>query len=225
MASTSPVFPSADLSEQTQWLSDLLAKQQQAMFENFGAFGGLAPGAGQQAPQDGGAAQFMAPWLEAVKSFTDWQQQSLKQMADMGFGMLPGLATAFGGEAAAQPVKDKRFSGEKWSSDPRFDLTAKTYLTQADALQKALDSLPLDDRVKGQWSFMLRQVVDALSPANWLATNPEAIQTALDSGGQSLVEGTKLFMQDLAKGRISMTDETAFEVGVNVALTPGTVVF
>ena len=217
----------SNIPDQTQWLSDLLKSQQQTLFGAFGAFGGQPPGAGDAGTQ-AGAAAMMAPWLEAAKSFTAWQQQSLQQMAGLGFGMLPGLATAFGGgdaAAASAAPKDRRFAGEAWASDPRFDITAKTYLTQADALQRALAAAPLDDRVKGQWSFMLRQVVDALSPANWLATNPEALKTALDSGGQSLVEGTKLFMQDLAKGRVSMTDETAFEVGVNVALTPGNVVF
>jgi polyhydroxyalkanoate synthase len=221
MASNTPgSFPSS-LPEQTQWLTDLVNKQQ-AMFGSFGAFGGTVPSPDATAASGDPAQQMMAPWLEAAKSFTAWQQQSLQQMA----GMLPDLTTAFPGAAAAVDTsKDKRFSGEKWSSDPRFDITAKTYLAQANAMQSAITAMPVDERVKGQWGFMLRQVVDALSPANWLATNPEAIQTALDSGGQSLVEGTKLFMQDLAKGRISMTDETAFEVGRNVALTPGTVVF
>ena len=66
---------------------------------------------------------------------------------------------------------------------------------------------------------------DALSPANNLATNPEAMQLALETGGKSLVEGLQLFTEDLAKGRISMTDATAFEVGKNVCTTPGTVIF
>ena len=222
MASNTPGISTPHLGNQTQWLTDLMSKQQALFgsFGSFGTFGGATPSADAAPPASAAAQQMMAPWLEAAKSFAAWQQQSLQQMA----GMVPGLATAFPG-TAADTSKDKRFAGEKWSSDPRFDVTAKTYLAQANAMQSALDKMPVDERVKGQWGFMLRQVVDALSPANWLATNPEAIQTALDSGGQSLVEGTKLFMQDLAKGRISMTDETAFEVGVNVALTPGTVVF
>ena len=222
MASTTSAFPSGNLAEQTQWLSDLLSKQQ-AMFGSFGLFGGAVPGMGESAPQGDAATQMMAPWLEMAKSLAALQQQGLQQMTDLGKGMMPDLSAAFGD--AANAAKDKRFAGEAWQKDPRFDITAKTYLAQTTALQKALDAAPLDERLKGQWGFMLRQVIDALSPANWLATNPEAIQTALDSGGQSLVEGTKLFMQDLAKGRISMTDETAFEVGRNVALTPGTVVF
>ena len=71
----------------------------------------------------------------------------------------------------------------------------------------------------------LRQVTDALSPANTLATNPEALQLAIETGGASLLEGMRLFTKDLAKGRIAMTDETAFEVGRNVATTPGSVVY
>ena len=60
-----------------------------------------------------------------------------------------------------------------------------------------------------------------MSPANFLATNPEAMELAVETGGQSLAEGMALFFEDLAKGRISMTDETAFEVGRNIAVTPG----
>ena len=217
MASNTTGSTIPNLGDQTQWLTDLMSKQQ-AMFGSFGAFGGTVPSGEGPAPLSGPAAQLLAPWLEAAKTFSNWQQQGIQQMT----GMMPGLSKPL---AEVDPRKDKRFAGEKWTSDPRFEVTAKTYLAQADALQKALDAMPVDERLKGQWGFMLRQVIDALSPANWLPTNPEAIQTALDSKGQSLVEGAKLFMQDLAKGRISMTDEKAFEVGRNVALTPGHVVF
>jgi polyhydroxyalkanoate synthase len=83
----------------------------------------------------------------------------------------------------------------------------------------------MDGTQQGAMGFALRQVVDAMSPGNCLATNPEALQTALDSGGASLVEGARLFMADLARGRISMSDDQAFEVGRNLATTPGSVVF
>ena len=88
-----------------------------------------------------------------------------------------------------------------------------------------LDTAPADAKTKAQWRFALKHVQDALSPANYLATNPEALQLALDTGGASLLEGMRLFLQDVAKGRISMTDDQAFEVGRNVATTPGSVVF
>ena len=124
-----------------------------------------------------------------------------------------------------EPIKDRRFAGEAWTKDPRYEAVARTYLAQTDLLRKALDAAPLDERSKAQWGFALRQVIDALSPANTLATNPEALQLAMETGGASLVEGMRLFTEDLAQGRISMTDETAFEVGRNVGTTPGTVVF
>lgn len=96
----------------------------------------------------------------------------------------------------------------------------------ATLMSSTIDAAPLlDERSKAQWGFALRQVLDAMSPKNGLATNPEVLQLALESGGASLVEGARLFLGDLAKGRISMSDDQAFEVGRNLATTPGSVVF
>jgi polyhydroxyalkanoate synthase len=125
----------------------------------------------------------------------------------------------------AQPPADNRFAGNAWQSDPRFALLAQGYLAQTRLLEQTLQAAPLDERSRNQWRFLLRQVVDAASPANFLATNPEAMQQALETGGASLATGLSLFVDDLLKGRISMTDETAFEVGRNVAMSPGSVVF
>jgi polyhydroxyalkanoate synthase len=71
----------------------------------------------------------------------------------------------------------------------------------------------------------VRQLTDALSPANMLVTNPEALQLAVETKGASLAEGLRLFTEDLARGRIAMTDETAFEVGRNICTTPGSVIY
>jgi polyhydroxyalkanoate synthase len=125
----------------------------------------------------------------------------------------------------ANAPADRRFSADAWQKDPRFAPFAQGYLQFSTLMNQALQAAPLDERTKGQWSFALRQVVDAMSPANALATNPEALQAALDSGGASLVDGAKLFMADLARGRIAMSDDQAFEVGRNLATTPGSVVF
>jgi len=95
----------------------------------------------------------------------------------------------------------------------------------ATLMRSTVQASPLDERSKSQWDFALRQVIDATSPRNWLATNPEALLLALESGGASLVEGTRLFLADLAKGRITMSDDQAFEVGRDLATTPGSVVF
>jgi len=125
----------------------------------------------------------------------------------------------------SQPASDRRFAGAAWQQDPRFATLARSYLAQAGMLEQALLAAPVDERTRGQWRFLLRQVIDAASPANCLATNPEAMQQALDSGGASLLAGLRLLMEDMLKGRVSMTDESAFEVGRNVATSPGSVVF
>ncbi|VTU17324.1 class I poly(R)-hydroxyalkanoic acid synthase [Variovorax sp. PBL-E5] len=122
------------------------------------------------------------------------------------------------------------FDAANWFDAPALMQAWQQSLTQghlqfATAMRSALDAAPLDERDKGRWGFALRQVIDAMNPANCLATNPEALQAALDSGGESLREGARLFLEDVAKGRVSMSDESAFEVGRNVATTPGSVVF
>jgi len=154
----------------------------------------------------------------ATRALADWQRQGLQQMAAL-------WPAGTSGAAAPDDEPDRRFAAPAWQRDVRFDLLSRAYLRQARALRTALDAAPIDPRLKAQWSFVLRQVLDAASPANCLLTNPEAMQTALASGGASLAEGTRLFLEDFAKGRVSMTDDAAFEIGRDVATTPGSVVF
>ena len=160
-----------------------------------------------------------APWTKAVAEITALQLEALKTLAAPWTALMPGVTPA------AEPIKDRRFAGDAWTKDPRYEAVARTYLAQTDLMRKALAAAPIDEGSKAQWGFALQQVMDALSPANTLATNPEALQLAMETGGASLLEGMRLFTEDLAKGRIAMTDETAFEVGRNVGTTPGTVVF
>jgi hypothetical protein len=104
--------------------------------------------------------------------------------------------------AAQGAVPDRRFADDAWQNDPRFAALARAYAAQAASLQQTLAAAPLEERSKAQMGFMLRQVVDALSPANSLATNPEAMKLAVESGGASLMEGMKLY---LARTRSSRT--------------------
>src|SRR3954454_8662082 len=191
----------------TRWLTDLMSTQH-VLWPNLDITG---------TSQSVYAA--MAPWTKAVADITALQMDALKQLTAPWTALVPGAAPE------AEPIKDRRFSGEAWTKDPRYEAVARTYLAQTDLLRKALDAAPLDDRSKAQWGFALNQVMDALSPANTLATNPEALQLAMETGGASLLEGLRLFTEDLAKGRIAMTAESAFELGRNVGTTPGTVVF
>jgi hypothetical protein len=97
------------------------------------------------------------------------------------------------GPSLPQLAADRRFAGDAWQQDPRFAMLARSYLAQAELLDKTLLAAPLDERTRAQWRFLLRQVIDAASPGNCLATNPEAMQQAIDSGGASLATGLRLF--------------------------------
>jgi polyhydroxyalkanoate synthase subunit PhaC len=169
-------------------------------------------------PVDAGAPADPYAQLAAMsKGMLEMQQNYMRQMSSLWLGAVATAGQTAGG--------DKRFAGEAWRDDPRFELLKTSYLAYADLLQKSVETAAVDDRTKKQLRFAVRQFVDAMSPANYLLTNPEAMQLALETGGASLAEGMGLFFKDLAKGRISMTDESAFEVGRNIAVTEGSVIF
>jgi polyhydroxyalkanoate synthase len=121
---------------------------------------------------------------------------------------------------------DKRFAAQEWADSPYFDYLRQAYLINAGFLKKLADALPIDDvATKNRLRFAIRQYVDALAPSNFAATNPEFIRKALETQGASITAGINNLIGDLHKGRVSMTDDTAFEVGRNLAVTPGQVVY
>jgi len=139
------------------------------------------------------------------------------------------MFTAPESEPAGPVVKpergDRRFSSEVWSANPVFDYLKQSYLLASNMLNKLADATHLDQENKNKLKFYTRFFADALSPANFAATNPEVIQHAIDTKGQSLIDGLQLLMEDLGKGHISMTDEAAFKLGENLATTPGSVIY
>jgi len=124
-----------------------------------------------------------------------------------------------------QAKNDRRFAAPQWSESPYFDALRKAYLQNSKLLSDMVQGLQLDPQSKERISFATRQFIDAMSPANFVATNPEVLQRALDTQGESLKQGMQNLIDDLAKGRIATTRETEFEVGKNLAITPGAVVF
>ncbi|MFM9884763.1 MAG: class I poly(R)-hydroxyalkanoic acid synthase [Burkholderiales bacterium] len=164
-------------------------------------------------------AQFIATATSAAKL----QLEAFDNIAGfwMRFAGLPGA----GGAVGSAGINDRRFANEAWGNDPRFDLVRRAYLAYSNFLESSVEQTDVDERTKGQLRFGIRQFLDAMSPSNFLATNPEATQLAIESGGQSLTEGMALYFQDLARGRVSMTDENAFVIGENLAVTPGAVVY
>jgi polyhydroxyalkanoate synthase len=175
--------------------------------------GNLATGAAGDAEPAG----MFAPFMASARQFSEMQKKMLEGLSAFRFDVAGGA----GGSAA----EDKRFADEAWRKDPRYAMVSNAYLAYADFLQKSIEAVPVDERARAQMRFSVRQALDAMSPSNFFLTNPEAAQLALETGGRSLTEGMALFMRDLAKGRVSMTDESAFEVGRNVATTPGSVIF
>ncbi|MDB5960751.1 MAG: class poly(R)-hydroxyalkanoic acid synthase, partial [Massilia sp.] len=122
-------------------------------------------------------------------------------------------------------LKDRRFAAPEWSANPLAAFSAASYLLNAEFLTAMADAVTAAPREQQKIRFAVQQMVDALSPANFLATNPEAQQKLIDTKGESLTKGLKNMLADMQKGRISLSDESAFEVGRNVATTPGQVVY
>src|SRR6476660_433563 len=144
---------------------------------------------------------------------------------DFWRGFLGGKPAANADSYARAPRGDRRFQDEAWSHSPYYDLLKQSYLSNAKQLTDFVDQAQVDDRTKLQLRFYARQFIDAMSPSNFPATNPEVIRKAIETRSTSLADGMKNLIDDLQKGRITRVDESAFEVGRNLATTPGNVVF
>ena len=120
---------------------------------------------------------------------------------------------------------DRRFSSAEWQRIPWFDYLRQSYLINSRFLSDWIEALEAEPRAKERLRFIARQFSDAMSPANFAATNPEALRLALETKGESLTQGIRQLIEDVHKGRISTTDESVFEVGKNLAVSEGAVVF
>lgn len=129
------------------------------------------------------------------------------------------------GTTPLPPVKDRRFSAPDWQQQPTTDYLARMYLLNARALAQMADAVQGDEKTRARIRFAVQQWIDAASPSNYLALNPEALRKAMESGGGSILQGLQHLWEDLRQGHVSQTDTTQFEVGRNVATTEGAVVY
>ena len=165
------------------------------------------------------------PSQESTREFT--------RLASSYWGKQAGLWAewlAAGAGKDLQPVVDaergdRRFHGEQWSKHPWFNLLKQNYLINSQLLDGMVEAADMDPREKHKLRFFSRQFADAMSPANFASTNPDVIFGALESKGEAPQAGLKNLVEDLRRGRISITDESAFEVGTNVATSKGSVIF
>jgi len=153
-----------------------------------------------------------------------------KYMADLGKLWQNYLAAAAGQGPKLEPLKDRRFSDEAWTSNPWFDFLARSYTLTSRHMQDAVAGVPdVSPRTRHKALYYTRQMLDAAAPSNFALTNPQVLKATADSGGENLVKGMQNMLRDLEKGKgglaIAMTDTSAFEMGRNVASTPGKVVF
>ena len=121
-------------------------------------------------------------------------------------------------------VKDRRFSGKAWHSS-WSKMIAATYLLNSKHLIALAKAVEADEKTKVKILFTTEQMIDALSPSNFIATNPEVLENIISTQGQSIQNGIVNLLGDLKKGKVSQTDESAFELGKNIATTEGQVVF
>ncbi len=125
--------------------------------------------------------------------------------------------------------KDKRFSDEDWQRNPFFDFLRQSYLVLSQWAEKMVSEAGgLDEHTRHKAAFYMRQITAALSPANFVATNPQLYRETVTSSGANLVKGMQMFAEDMTAGggdlRIRQTDTSKFAVGENMAITPGKVI-
>jgi polyhydroxyalkanoate synthase subunit PhaC len=202
----------------TTYLENLMRAGQDAtkQFDNA-----LALAMGVHGEQQSSSANLFFP----LALIADLQREYFKQLWRFWNTMF--LQTFDGGAHSnvALAQGDKRFKDASWREQPYYDLLKQSYLMGSTQLHELVDRAQVDDKTKLQLRFYARQFIDAMSPSNFPATNPEVIRKAIETRSASLTDGIRNLVDDLHKGRITRVDESAFEVGRNLATTPGSVIF
>jgi polyhydroxyalkanoate synthase len=153
--------------------------------------------------------QFSAEKMQAL------QQQYLKEATELWTNSVKG----------APVLKDRRFSDPAWAANPMAAFSAAAYLLNSKTLAEMVEAIETDDKTRARIRFTIEQLTAASAPSNFLAFNAEAQKKAIDTKGESISKGLQNLLKDMQLGHISMTDESLFTVGKNIATTEGAVVF
>ena len=157
------------------------------------------------------AQQSMTMWSKGLDFWNAFARTGIESMD----------AIAAGNGSAPAATKDRRFSHELWDQHPIFQTIKQSYALAADHLMGLADKVDgLDGEEKDRLRFQMRGVVDAVSPSNFVLTNPAVLQKALDTRGESLLTGLERMLADMERGQLTHTDRSAFSVGDNIANTP-----
>jgi polyhydroxyalkanoate synthase len=171
------------------------------------AKGSSMPGLGVAAPAGGDPMQWMNSGAEAwAKGLEAWSQM-------------------LGQFSAAGEARDRRFGSPEWKENPIFDTVRQSYLAISEKMLGTVEEIEgLDDGARDRLRFATKGFVDAMSPANFAATNPEVMKRTLDTKGENLLAGLKNMLSDISRGQVTQSPEGAFELGRNLATTPGKVI-
>ena len=211
--------PVATLEELQHWTS-LFGRAQQMLLE-------YATESVSDAEQPAGLA------LPPVVASSTWAEEAAKLARPLNDLWIDNIKfwQHFMPGAVGEPVpssafdKDKRFAAPQWRSHPLFDLIRQSYGFLSDHLLKNVDTLEgVEPKQREQIRFATKTFVDALSPSNFAFTNPQVIERTIETKGENLLLGLKRMLDDMRKGQLTHTDRAAFELGRNIAATPGKVI-
>ena len=167
------------------------------------------------------STKLMAPTAKAPKiKFSAEKLQELQQE------FLADTAELWANSAQGKhQLTDRRFTNEAWAANPTAAFSAASYLLNAKTLAQLSEAVETDDKTRARIRFAVEQITAASAPSNFMALNAEAQKKAIETQGQSIAKGIQNLLHDMQQGHVSMTDESLFEVGKNVATTEGAVVF
>jgi polyhydroxyalkanoate synthase len=176
---------------------------------------------------------WMSAWEKTIELANGWMsgvgktQEATLTAATRHLALMANTYARLWGDPAEDVLPaDKRFKSEAWQENLTFDLMKQIYLITAQWLVDMADGLEeLSPDLHKRARFWTQQVADGLSPTNFPATNPEVMQEIIRTGGANLAQGMQNLLSDLQKGRISMVPEGSFEVGKDLAITPGKVIY
>jgi len=210
-------LPSLD---QMQHWTRVIGRAQQMMLER--ATQAVTDGSSQAIP--GYPMPFDPKTVAAIQSdFANEGMALWQRFLDGGGIMAKAPVPAPEGSIATR--KDRRFADPAWGKHPLFDLIRQSYLLASDYLLRLSDAVDgVDPKQKAQIRFATQGMVDAMSPSNFPLTNPKVLDKTLETGGENLLKGLKHMLADMERGQLTHTDGSLFEVGRNVAATPGKVI-
>ena len=168
------------------------------------------------------AAPLSAPAAQAAQ--IKFSPEKLQQLQQQYLQEAAGLWTQ-GLQGAPAQTEDKRFAAPAWGANPVAAFSASAYLLNCRTLMGLAEAVDTDAKTRARIRFAVEQMTAAAAPSNFLAFNAEAQKKAIETKGESIAKGVQNLLHDLRQGHVSMTDESLFEVGKNVATTEGAVVF